>query len=139
MRPTSGKIITEEIAPFHQIIVDVADVAAVVVVDVVVDVVVIDDDEEEENKNDVDLQRARSKIFGSLDFQTEFVTKCRKCIERNFIEMKLSDELKILFQDDRSTQRQRQRKPLALVEPLAKIKQPLHSSGKQSSLLQNLP
>ena len=38
MRPTSGKIITEEIAPFHQIIVDVADVVAVVVVDVVVDV-----------------------------------------------------------------------------------------------------
>ena len=61
MRPTSGKIITEEIAPFHQIIVDVADVAAVVVVDVVVDVVVIDDDEEEENKNDVDLQRARRR------------------------------------------------------------------------------
>ena len=99
MRPTSGKIITEEIAPFHQIIVDVvvAVVVVVVVVDVVVDVVVIDDDEEEENKNDVDLQRARSKIFGSLDFQTEFVTKCRKCIERNFIVMKLSDELKIYF------------------------------------------
>ena len=39
MRPTSGKIITEEIAPFHQIIVDV--VVAVVVVVVVVDVVVV--------------------------------------------------------------------------------------------------